>query len=61
MSKHTIPHIAKQNGHLVLMVDDKPFILLAGEVHNPDSSSPAYMEHIWEIADHLCLISAQIP
>ena len=61
MSKHTIPHIAKQNGHPVLMVDDKPFILLAGEVHNSDSSSPAYMEHIWEIADHLGMNTLLLP
>ena len=61
MSKHTIPHIAKQNGHLVLMVEDKPFILLAGEVHNSDSSSPAYMEHIWEIADHLGMNTLLLP
>lgn len=61
MSKHTIPHIAKQNGHPVLMVEDKPFILLAGEVHNSDSSSPAYMEHIWEIADHLGINTLLLP
>lgn len=30
-----------------LMVDGKPAILLAGELHNSSSSSPAYMEPVW--------------
>lgn len=61
MSKHTIPHIARQNGHLILMVEDKPFILLAGEVHNSDSSSPAYMERIWDVADQLGMNTLLLP
>ena len=56
-----IPHIEKQNGHPVLMVEDKPFILLAGEVHNSDSSSPKYMEKIWEIADELGMNTLLLP
>ena len=53
MAEHNIPAIGKQNGHPVLMVDGKPFIMLAGEVHNSDSSSPKYMEKIWDIAEEL--------
>ena len=61
MSKHTIPHISQINGQPVLMVGDKPFILLAGEVHNSDSSSPAYMEKIWAIADELGMNTLLLP
>ncbi len=45
----------------VLTVNGKPFPLLAGEVHNSDSSSPAYMEHIWEIADSLGMNALLLP
>ena len=45
------PHMGRINGHPVLMVDGKPLILLAGEVHNSNSSSLAYMEQVWEKAD----------
>jgi len=56
-----IPHIEKQNGHPVLMVEDKPFILIAGEVHNSDSSSPDYMENIWAVASELGLNALLLP
>lgn len=56
-----IPHIEKQNGHPVLMVEDRPFILLAGEVHNSDSSSPEYMEKIWDIAQELGMNTLLLP
>ena len=41
------------------MVKDQPFIMLAGEVHNSNSSSLAYMEGIWDQAEALgmnCLL-----
>jgi len=56
-----IPHMETRNGHAVLMVEDKPFILLAGEVHNSDSSSPRYMERIWEIARALGMNTLLLP
>lgn len=43
-----IPAIEKKNGVWKLMVDGKPMMLLAGEVHNSSSSSLAYMEQVWE-------------
>ena len=46
MGENRIPYIETRNGHPVLMVNGKPFIMLAGEVHNSDSSSPKYMEKI---------------
>ena len=45
----------------VLTLDGKPFPLLAGEVHNSDSSSPAYMEHIWQIAGRLGMNALLLP
>lgn len=56
-----IPHIEKKNGHPVLMVKDRPMILIAGEVHNSDSSSPAYMEGIWNIAKELGMNTLLLP
>ncbi len=56
-----IPHIERKNGHPVLMVEDRPFLLLAGEVHNSDSSSPAYMERIWDIAGQLGMNALLLP
>ena len=38
------PYITKQGNRKVLMIDDAPFIMLAGEVHNSNSSSTACME-----------------
>lgn len=48
-----IPHFAEVNGKKVLMVKDRPFILLAGEVHNSNSSSLSYMEGVWDRAEAL--------
>ena len=56
-----IPQIETRNGHPVLMVEDRPFILLAGEVHNSDPSSPAYMEKIWDIAERLGMNTLLLP
>ena len=56
-----IPHIEIRNGHPVLMVGDRPYILLAGEVHNSDPSSPAYMEKIWDIAEQLGMNTLLLP
>ena len=53
--------IVQQGNKKVLYVKDQPFVLLAGEVHNSDSSSPAYMEHIWDLADHLGMNTLLLP
>ena len=55
------PCIAEKGNQKVLLVDGKPFIMLAGEVHNSDSSSPAYMEQIWKIAEDLGMNSLLLP
>jgi len=55
----SIPHLGMINHHPILVVNDKPCILLAGEVHNSSSSSLQYMEKVWEKAAELgmnCLL-----
>lgn len=53
------PHIGTVNGKKILMVNEKPFIMLAGEVHNSNASSLSYMEQVWDQAENLgmnCLL-----
>ena len=57
--RSSIPTLGAVHGHPVFVVDGKPFILLAGEVHNSSSSSLEYMEQVWEKAEVLgmnCLL-----
>lgn len=42
-----MPHLAKQGAATQLIVDGKPYLMLAGEVLNSSSSSLAYMEPEW--------------
>ena len=44
---HSIPHLEKRGAVTQLIVDDKPFLALAGELHNSSSSSRQYMRPIW--------------
>lgn len=55
------PYIRQQNGTKLLMVDDKPFIMLAGEVHNSNSSSVEYMEGVYDQADRLGMNTLLLP
>lgn len=43
-----LPHLQKNGAAIQLMVDDKPWIALAGEVHNSTASSSAYIRPIWD-------------
>lgn len=56
-----IPYIDTIHDQKILMVDDKPFILLAGEVHNSSSSSAEYMEKVWEKATELGMNTLLLP
>ena len=60
-TRSSIPKLGKVNNHPVLMVDDKPFILLAGEVHNSSSSSLVYMEPICAKAEALSMNCLLLP
>lgn len=56
-----LSRVEKRNGRKVLMVDGKPFIMLAGEVHNSNSSSVEYMEGVYDQADALGMNCLLIP
>ena len=43
----SIPHLEKNGTATQLMVDDKPFLMIAGEVHNSSASTVKYMEPIF--------------
>ncbi len=42
-----IPHLQKQGTATQLIVDGKPFLMLAGELHNNTATSLEYMKPIW--------------
>ena len=41
------PSLRKNGKAVQLMVDGKPYLVLAGELHNSSSSSSEYMKDIW--------------
>jgi hypothetical protein len=42
-----IPHLQRQGTATQLIVDGKPFLMLAGELRNSNSTSPDYLKPIW--------------
>ena len=56
-----VPHLRKQGTATQLIVDGKPFLLLAGELGNSSSSSAEYMQPIWPRLVGLNLNSVLIP
>ena len=46
-SADAIPHLEKRGATTQLIVDDRPFLILGGELHNSSSSSVAYMKSVW--------------
>jgi beta-galactosidase GanA len=42
-----IPHLAKNGNYTQLIVDNKPFLILGGELGNSSASSNEYMRPIW--------------
>lgn len=61
MENKQIPYLKRQQNGCVLMVNEKPFLMLSGEVHNSSSSSLSYMEPIWKKAEDLGLNSLLLP
>jgi beta-galactosidase GanA len=48
----SIPHLEKRGQATQLIVDGKPIVMLAGELHNSSSSSLEYMKPVWkQLAD----------
>ncbi len=46
-SSADFPHLEKRGSATQLIVDGKPFLMLAAELHNSSSSSLDYMRPIW--------------
>ena len=42
-----LPELVQSNGHTQLLVDEKPFLILGGELGNSSASSLEYMEDVW--------------
>lgn len=57
----SIPYIKNVNGQSVLMVEEKPFVMLSGEVRNSSSSTTEYMEPIWKRIKSMNLNSVLLP
>lgn len=47
-SSLAIPYIKKDGNAPQLIVDGKPFLLIAGELHNSSSSTVEYMQPVWK-------------
>lgn len=48
---HAVPHIVSKNGKSALMVDDAPYLILAGQANN-SSNYPEFLPKVWPaIAD----------
>src|SRR5437762_13103340 len=50
----SLPRIAQNGAVKQMFVDGKPFLMLAGELHNSSASSVEYMQPIW---DHLAKLN----
>ncbi|TDU20264.1 DUF5597 domain-containing protein [Arthrobacter sp. JUb115] len=45
---NNIPRLERQQGHARLLVDDRPYLCLGGELHNSSSSDREYMRDVWD-------------
>lgn len=58
----SMPHLEKMNGLQTLFVDNEPFIVLGGEIHNSSASNLAYLEkEVWPYLRGLNMNSVIIP
>ena len=46
---NSIPHLQKQGTATQLIVNNKAFLMLCGELHNSSTSGAAYMRPIWQM------------
>ena len=56
-----VPYLQKQGNKTQLIVGGKPFILMAGEVHNSAAASLEHMNGVWEKAESLGMNSLLLP
>ncbi len=59
--QNRLPHLRKQGVATQLIVDDKPFLVLAGELSNSASSNLEYMRPIWPRLASLKLNTVLVP
>jgi beta-galactosidase GanA len=59
--QYRIPYLRQQGTATQLVVDDKPFLVLAGELGNSTSSSLEYMSSVWPKLASLNLNTVLIP
>jgi hypothetical protein len=59
---NSIPHLEKQGTATQLVVDGKPFLVLAAELNNSSASSLGYMKPLWPklVATHLNTVLATV-
>src|SRR5262245_49163586 len=60
-AQNSDPHLRKQGTATQLVVDDRPFLVLAGELGNSSSSSLDYMKPIWPKLVALNLNTVLVP
>lgn len=60
-AQNPAPHLKQANGRTQLIVNGKPFLSLAGELHNSSSSSLVYMERLWPGLQQLNLNTVLAP
>ncbi len=56
-----IPHISKQLGVTQLIVENRPFLILGGELHNSSASNLDYMQPIWPKLEKMNLNTVLVP
>lgn len=56
-----IPYLLKNGSATQLYIDDKPFLMLAGELGNSSASSPVYMNNKWQALGKMNLNTVLIP
>ena len=57
----SIPRLAKNGSYTQLIVDDKPFLILGGELGNSSASSNEYMRPIWPKLKLMSLNTVIVP
>lgn len=53
--------VANRHGAVQLVVNDRPFIMIAGELHNSSNSTAEYMNRLWPSLEALCLNTVLAP
>lgn len=48
-----LPRIIRNNNSFSFLVNEKPFLMLGGELHNSACTSPVYMQNVWKKVEEL--------